>query len=214
MLSTLRNGSSLKQLFSKAKGSKTNFEKWKNLELYSYFDEEIGELNRKALRLCHEMNKIPPTEQDKKRPIVRELLGYDTDAIFSDNFHCEFGFNIKLGKSVFFNFNCTIDDDGIVEIGDNVMIAPSVTIAAGTHPTSPSLRRAGYEYGTKVKIGSNVWIGSNAVIGPNVTIGDNSVIGAGSVVIRDVPPNSVAVGNPARVVKKLKPEEDISEYIK
>ena len=189
---------------------KTMMERMYLGEMYIPSDPEMQENYKNVLDLCQELNRISYRDQEAKRAVLKKLLGYETDAVFQDNFHCEFGFNIKLGKRCFFNFNCTIIDDGIVEIGDDVLVAPSVTISTGGHPVSPAVRKTRLEFAKPIKIGNNVWIGSNAFIGPGVTIGENSVIGACSCVIKDVPPNCVVVGNPARVVKHLDPNEDPS----
>lgn len=90
-----------------------------------------------------------------------------------------------------------------IEIGDNVMLAPNVQIYTAYHPIDAQLRNSGIEYGSPIKIGDNVWIGGGVIITPGITIGDNVVIGAGSVVTKDIPPNTVAVGNPCRVIKKI-----------
>ena len=199
--------------FIRAYKDKTMLERLKLGELYDPSDPEIQKIYKNTLDLCQKLNRISPKDQKSKRKVLKELFGYETDAVVQDNFHCELGFNIKLGKNCFFNFNCTMIDDAPIEIGDAILVAPSVTFAAGTHPTSPSIRKAHLEYAKPIKVGNNVWIGANAVIGPGVTIGDNAVIGAGSVVIKDVPANTVVVGNTARVIKHLKEKEDISQYL-
>ena len=92
------------------------------------------------------------------------------------------------------------------------MIAPNVTIATAAHPILPELREKAYQYNVPVKIGRNCWIGAGAVILPGVTIGDNTVIGAGSVVTRDIPENSVAVGNPCRVLRSISDRDKMYYY--
>ena len=94
-------------------------------------------------------------------------------------------------------------DVGKVYIGDNAQIAPNVSIYTAGHPIHPDSRNSGYEYGIDVKIGNNVWIGGNTCIMPGVTIGDNVVIGAGSVVTKDIPSNTIAFGNPCKVIRKI-----------
>ena len=102
------------------------------------------------------------------------------------------------------NHNCVILDGAKVEFGDNVFIAPNCGFYTAGHPLDYETRNKGLEYAKPIKVGNNVWIGGNVIVLPGVTIGDNVVIGAGSVVNRDIPPNSVAVGNPCKVIKKIK----------
>ena len=108
-----------------------------------------------------------------------------------------------MGNNVYANFNLTLVDDGNIYIGDNVMFGPNVTIATANHPILPELREKGLQYNKDVHIGKNVWIGAGVVIVPGITIGNNSVIGAGSVVVKDIPANVVAVGNPCRVLREI-----------
>lgn len=122
-------------------------------------------------------------------------------------FYCDYGYNLYLGKNFYCNFNCVILDVNKVTIGDNCMLAPNVQIYTAGHPIDAQRRISGEEFGYEIKIGDNVWIGGGAIICPGVTIGDNTVIGAGSVVTKDIPSNVVAVGNPAKVIRKLEPEE-------
>ena len=108
-----------------------------------------------------------------------------------------------MGIIVYANFNLTVVDDGNIYIGDNVMFGPNVTIATANHPILPELREKGLQYNKDVHIGKNVWIGAGVVIVPGITIENNSVIGAGSVVVKDIPANVVAVGNPCRVLREI-----------
>lgn len=118
-----------------------------------------------------------------------------------------------MGDNFYANFNTVILDVGKVKIGNNVLLAPNVSIYTAGHPIHPDSRNSGYEYGIAVTIGDNVWIGGNSVINPGVTIGNNCVIGSGSVVVNDIPENSIAVGNPAKVIRQIT-EEDKKYYFK
>ncbi|RSZ60055.1 sugar O-acetyltransferase [Massilia atriviolacea] len=136
-----------------------------------------------------------------RRALLAEQFGaVGEGAVIRPPFHCDYGYNIRLGKNVFLNFNCVILDVVSVTIGDGTEIGPAVQIYAADHPRDPAQRQAGVAFGRPVTIGRNVWIGGGAIILPGVTIGDDAVIGAGSVVTRDVPAGATAVGNPARVL--------------
>lgn len=137
-------------------------------------------------------------------PLLRDLLGSVGEDVFvRPPLFVDFGENIHLGDRVSINFNLTALDVAEIRVGDDTLIGPNVQLLTPTHPVEPEPRRAKLEAARAITIGSNVWIGGGAIIGPGVTIGDNSVIGAGSVVVRDVPAGVVAVGNPARIIRKL-----------
>ena len=139
---------------------------------------------------------------DARRALLVERLGeVGTGAVIRPPFHCDFGFNIRLGSEAFLNYNCVILDVVAVTIGDGTQIGPAVQIYAADHPRDPAQRRAGLESGRPVTIGRNVWIGGGAIILPGVTIGDGSIVGAGSVVTHDVAAGATVVGNPARPVR-------------
>lgn len=136
-----------------------------------------------------------------RRDLLRQKMGeVGEGAIIRPPFHCDYGYNIRLGRSVFMNFNCIVLDICEVEIGDQTQIGPAVQILTADHPRDPVQRAEGIEFGKPITIGRNVWIGGGAIILPGVTIGDDAVIGAGSVVTRDVPEGATAVGNPARLM--------------
>lgn len=134
-----------------------------------------------------------------RRDLLRQRLGeVGEDAVIRPPFHCDYGYNIRLGRNVFLNFNCVILDVCEVEIGDLTQIGPGVQILTADHPRDPGDRSRGVEFGKPIKIGRNVWIGGGAILLPGVTIGEDAIIGAGSVVTRDVAPGATVMGNPAR----------------
>lgn len=135
-----------------------------------------------------------------RRDLLRQRLGeVGEGAVIRPPFHCDYGYNIRLGRNVFLNFNCIILDVCEVDIGDGSQIGPGVQMLTADHPRDPAQRAAGVEFGRPIMIGFNVWIGGGALILPGVTIGDDAIIGAGAVVTRDVAAGATAVGNPARV---------------
>lgn len=158
--------------------------------------------SQEALKTTMELNNKYHTSEE-----IVELFSKLTDKPVDKSFrmfppfYTDCGINITVGKNVFINCCCKFQDQGGIEIGDNVLIGHSVVIATLNHDFTPE-KRADMTP-KRVKIGSNVWIGSNAVILPGVTIGEGSVIGAASVVTKDVPPFSIAVGNPAKVIKSI-----------
>lgn len=127
------------------------------------------------------------------------------DVYLEPPLYIDYGCNIKLGERIYANFNLTILDCSLVTIGDRVMFGPNVSIFAATHETDVRSRRDNIEFAQPVAIRDDCWIGGHCVILPGVTIGEGCTIGAGSVVNKDIPAWSVAMGNPARVVKKVTP---------
>ncbi|NNM75263.1 maltose acetyltransferase domain-containing protein [Enterovirga aerilata] len=136
---------------------------------------------------------------EERRRLLRERLAFVGDgAVIRPPFFCDYGFNIRVGRGVFLNFNCVILDVCAVSIGEATQIGPAVQIYAADHPRDPAQRAEGLEFGRPVAIGRNVWVGGGAIILPGVTVGDDAIIGAGAVVTRDVAPGSTVAGNPAR----------------
>lgn len=173
-------------------------------ELFNPYVPELVAEELASQKLLFEYNGSRPDELDRRKDILSRLLGGMGEGVLvMPPFQCDYGYNIHLGDHVFINFNCVILDGAEVRIGSNVMLAPGVLINTPQHPVNPEERRTALEYVLPVTIGNDVWIGAGAVICPGVTIGDGAVIGAGAVVIKDVPARSVAVGNPAKVIKKI-----------
>ena len=179
-------------------------ERMKDGRLYFCTDEEIANEQLKCLDLLYDYNQTRPTEQAKRRELLKVLLAeVGENCYIEPPLHANWGRNTHLGSNVYANFNLTLVDDTDVYIGDSVMIGPNVTIATAGHPIDPELRRKVAQFNIPVRIGNNVWIGAGAVILPGITIGDDSVIGAGSIVTKDIPAGVVAVGNPCRVLRPI-----------
>lgn len=172
-------------------------------ELYQPADPELCADRLVVRERCHRFNHSAPSEVEERRRLLCEIFGKDTGAWIEPPFHCDYGRNIRLGAKVYFNFNCVVLDVAEVGIGDNVLIGPAVQIYTAMHPLDSGERRRGLEYAKPVSIGSDVWIGGGAVICPGVSIGDRTIIGAGSVVTRDIPPDVIAAGNPARIIREI-----------
>jgi maltose O-acetyltransferase len=138
----------------------------------------------------------------ERRPLLAGIVGaMGEGAGLRAPFHCDYGYNISLGRRVFANFGCVFLDVGLIEIGDDCQIGPLVQLLTADHPRDPAERRAGWERGLPIRIGENVWIGGGAIVLPGVTIGRDAIIGAGSVVTRDVPDGATVAGNPARLLR-------------
>ena len=185
--------------------SMTEKEKMLAGEIYSAVDPQLLEELAAAREVIHDYNLLRPSENQKKLKLLKGLLGHigDDSIIINQPFRCDYGKQISVGKRFFANFNFTVLDEAPVTIGDDCFIGPNVSIYTACHSTDPVERNSRREWAEPVTIGDNVWIGGSVTILPGVTIGDNVTIGAGSVVTRDIPSNSIAVGNPCKVVKKL-----------
>ena len=174
-------------------------------EIYSAVDSQLLEELAAARNVIHDYNLLRPSENQKKLELLKGLLGHigDDSIIINQPFRCDYGKQISVGKRFFANFNFTVLDEAQVTIGDDCFIGPNVSIYTACHSTDPVERNSRREWAEPVTIGDNVWIGGSVTILPGVTIGDNVTIGAGSVVTKDIPSNSIAVGNPCKVMKTL-----------
>ncbi len=173
-------------------------------ELYRSADPELVADIRRAQGLLARYNTTSDEETDERTALLRELLGsFGDGTVIKPVFTCDYGYNIRLGRNAFINYHCIFLDCAPIEIGNNLQMGPAVQIYTAEHPLEADRRRSSLEYARPIRIGSDVWIGGGAIILAGVTIGDGSVVGAGSVVVHDVPPASVVVGNPARIVRTL-----------
>jgi len=182
---------------------KTEKEKMLNGESYFANDRVLIAERLRAKKLLHKLNVAEYLMNGNAKNILRELLPNAQKRIYIEPpFHCDYGYNIYSGTQVYFNVNCVILDTMKVTIGDHVFFGPGVHVYTATHPLEEIERRT-VSFSKPVTIGNDCWIGGNSVICPGVTIGNGCTIGAGSVVTKDIPDYSLAVGNPAKVIKSL-----------
>ncbi len=183
----------------------TEKEKMQRQMLYdANYNQELKAERLHAKELCYEYNHLRPTEEKKQKEIIKELLGKTKESFeILAPFFCDYGYNIEVGENFFSNYNLVILDCAKVRFGDNVFIAPNCGFYTAGHPIDFERRNAGLEYAYPITVGDNVWIGGGVQVMPGVTIGSNVVIGGGSVVVKDIPSNSVAVGNPCKVIRPI-----------
>ncbi len=185
---------------------------WKKGQLgYLYdanFDEEIVNARNRCADLCYEFNQIRPTDIPEQRRKLKEILGHiEDDIVVYAPFFVDYGKQVSVGHNFYANHNLVILDAAKVTFGDNVFIAPNCVITTSGHAIDEAQRNAGLEIAQPVTIGNSVWIGANVTILPGVTIGNNVIIGAGSVVNKDIPNNSIVVGNPCKVLREITPAD-------
>jgi acetyltransferase-like isoleucine patch superfamily enzyme len=159
---------------------------------------------KRSMAITSELNRLTFDDTDKIRHLFSKLIGKDVSENFLllPPFYTADGLEINIGHNVFINQNCTIYGLGGLNIRDNVMIGPNVSIITAGHSLDP-LQRHSVTIGKPIVIKNNVWICTGAIIIGCVTIGENSVIAAGSVVTKDVPDNTFAAGNPARIIRSI-----------
>jgi maltose O-acetyltransferase len=168
-------------------------------------DPELARDRRRATALLEAFNATPKDRDEDGRRILAELLGALGERVeIRAPFYCDYGYQIFVGARTFANFGLVALDVATIHIGYDVQIGPGVQLLTPTHPVEPEARRARIEGGSPIRIGDNVWLGGGVIVCPGVTIGENTVVGAGAVVVKDLPPDVLAVGNPARPIRNLK----------
>ena len=188
-------------------------------KVYDSTDKTLAQLRLKAHKLSMQYNNTCEDEEDLRNKIFDELVpNKGKNNYLQGPVYFDYGVFTTFGDNCYANFNLTVLDTCPVNIGDNVFFGPNCTIATPMHPFKWQERNVKYradgkayydEYGKPVTIGSNCWIASNVVITGGVHIGEGCVIGAGSVVTRDIPPNSLAAGNPCRVIREITEKDSI-----
>lgn len=200
----------------------TEFEKMRKGMLYESADFDLTKIRSNAHNLCQKYNKVKETSEKKRNKIINKLIPNKKEGVYLQGpIYFDYGLNTTLGLNFYANFNFTVLDCATVTIGDNVFIGPNVSLMTPVHPFLPSERNiftkedgmvTDVEYAKPIKIGNDCWLASNVVVLGGVSIGDGCIIGAGSVVTKDIEANSLAYGNPCRVVRKI--TEADSVYLK
>ena len=180
-------------------------DKMLNGELYSPETDELLVNERiNAKKLCQEYNNLPIKNLEDRKVLLKKILGAcGQNYHIEPNFWCDYGYNISLGENFYSNHNLVILDPAEVLFGDNVFIGPNCGFYTAEHPINYKERNKGLEFAKPIKVGNNVWFGGNVTVIGGVTIGDNVTIGAGSVIVKDLPSNVLAVGNPCKVIKEI-----------
>jgi maltose O-acetyltransferase len=183
--------------------TKTQYERMLSGELYDASDDELLQMRVKARSFMKEYNQTE-SDREKRGQLLKQIFKkVGTNVDIQTPFYCDYGCHIEVGNNFFANFNCVFLDCNYIRMGDNVFLGPAVQIYAAFHPVLASERIKGPELASPVMIGDNVWIGGGSIICAGVSIGNNTTIGAGSVVVKDIPADVVAVGNPCRVIRTL-----------
>ena len=171
-------------------------------------DPALSAERAKAKDLCYDYNQLRPSNEAGQQNLMKQLLGKAKGSFcIIAPFWCDYGYNIEIGENFFANHNTVILDCAKVKFGDHVFVAPNCGFYTAGHPIDFERRNQGLEYAYPITIGNHVWIGAGVQVMPGVTIGDNVVIGGGSIVVRDIPDNSVAVGNPCKVIRAITEED-------
>jgi maltose O-acetyltransferase len=173
-------------------------------DLYIADDPELARDYLRAMALMERFNGSSAADPGLRRRLLEDLLGgLGEGSEIRPPMYCDYGYQIHVGARTFVNFGLMALDVARIVIGDDVQIGPNVQLLTPTHPTDAELRRAKWEAARPITIGDNAWLGGGAIVLAGVVVGENAIVGAGAVVTRDVPPSTVALGNPARVVRSL-----------
>ncbi|MBQ1632806.1 MAG: sugar O-acetyltransferase [Clostridia bacterium] len=198
------------------------WEKMTSGRLYNPAKEEIDKRHERGMTLCDRFNRTPYRNRKKKTKLLEMLIPSAVGknlCVFSP-LYCEYGVNIRVGKNCFFNYGCTLLDVAPITLEDGVWLGANVTLATPMHPYLADERRIqaypdgvhDLEYAKPITVKQNAWISSGAIVSGGVTIGENAIVAAGAVVTRDVPPNTIVGGVPARVIREIDEDDRIDVW--
>ncbi len=183
---------------------KTEFQKMRSEELYDFRDSEILGSLYHAKEACLRLNKLTLSSSEYRSALREVIPNVPDNTAVCPPFQCDHGNGIILGENTFINYGCVILDGALVSIGHDVKIGPSCQLLTPQHPVDYMERRGTCETSHPIVIGDDTWLGGGVIVCPGVTIGCRCIIAAGSVVIRDIPDDCMAAGNPAVVKKYLR----------
>ncbi|QFZ24465.1 sugar O-acetyltransferase [Saccharothrix syringae] len=173
-------------------------------DLFRGDDPELLEDAARADDLVRAYNDTSARQAALRRRLLADLFGeVGEDVVVLPPLRVDFGRNTRVGPRTFANTGLVVLDVAPVAIGADVLMGPNVQLITSTHPVDPAGRRAKWVRGAPVVVGENVWLGGGVIVLPGVSIGADTVVGAGAVVTRDLPAGVVAVGNPARVIRRV-----------
>lgn len=182
--------------------------KQKNGYVYSAKDEAIFNIVKDTVHYVEILNKLSNSEIQRRRDFLRTFVAkLDEGAMINSPFYMEFANHLEMGVNSFINYDCIMLNNAMVKLGDNVLVGPKVSFYTAMHPIDAKQREQWLVYAKPITVEDNVWIGGSATILGGVTIGKNAIVGAGAVVTKDVEPNTIVVGNPARVLRKITAED-------
>ena len=190
--------------------AKTEMQKMRSQEEYSFRDPEVAASLEHARRLCAKLASTDMCDSGYRAAIEELIPGIPLDSCVCPPFKCDHGHGIRMGANSFINSNCTILDSATVDIGDNVKIGPCCQLYTPVHPMGHLSRRKPVEKALPISIGDDTWLCGGVVVCPGVSIGRRCIIAAGAVVTKDIPDDSMAAGVPAEVKKRL-PREGSAE---
>jgi maltose O-acetyltransferase len=182
---------------------KTEYEKMISGEQYDANESRLIQMRKEARAILHSYNQSPYSKSEREL-ILKNLLGkFGSNIDIQAPFFCDYGMHIEVGDNFYANFNCVFLDCHFIKMGHNVFLGPNVQLYTPHHPVLASERIKGPELARPITIGDNVWIGGSTIICGGVNVGENTSIGAGSVLVKNIPANVLAAGNPCKVIRQL-----------
>lgn len=173
-------------------------------ELYLAHDIQETNSSKHGKIIAQKINQTPIENKEEIVRLEKELFGHTGENIYvHPPLHIDYGRHINIGENFYANMDCIFLDVNYINIGNNVMFGPRVSLYTAGHPIDPTIRNDQLEFGQAINIEDNVWIGGSATILPGVTVGKNSIVAAGAIVTKNVPPNTVVGGNPAKIIKHI-----------